>query len=316
MRPDQAHAAGDLVRAALRHGQDQPGLQLLDRGLRPGRDGAAVVEPGVVVGRRDRRVRPLHVRGQVGQRADPGVHQFGAEAGQRLVPHLQGGGRAVRDRARTPRQGLEQRRALPQHPVVVGPDAGQPRPAGGDQLVDEPAAFARIALDQRQVLGREHHGAQRAEQFARAAQRRPVEAGPILPSGQQFDLEQQLPRVVQPGLHPGPDDRPLGGVPHQRGLGRHPVRTERGQVVDRLDQVRLALSVGPGERGDTRLQAQFDARIRTEIRERQMGDEHPVTLRQDGRVPTSRPRPSRRARRTGSASRRPSSSTANPPAAR
>ena len=59
----------------------------------------------------------------------------------------------ARAAARAAAGGLQQRVALSQHPVVVGPDPGQARRAQHQQVVEEAAAVGRVALDQRQVLG-------------------------------------------------------------------------------------------------------------------------------------------------------------------
>ena len=141
-------------------------------------------------------------------------------------------------------RGLQQRRALLEHPLVVGADAGQPRGSGHDQLVEEPAALGRVAPHDGQVLRREQHRAQRAEHSRGRGTGDAVELGPVGPAGRDLDLDPQLARV---GDHRGPDHGSLGAGADEWRIGRHPVAAERGQVAQRLDQVRLALAVRADE---------------------------------------------------------------------
>ncbi len=55
---------------------------------------------------------------------------------------------------------------------------------------------------------------------------------------------------------------------------------EGREIADRLDQIRLALSVGAHERGDARVERDLDPGVRAEVGQRQMRDVH-------GRSPTS-----------------------------
>ena len=90
---------------------------------------------------------------------------------QLLVPDVQAGWIA----AACGTGGLEQRAALLDDALVVGADAGVPRAAGDQQVVEVAAPLGRIALDDRQVLRREQDAAQRAERVPRPAQRGAVE---------------------------------------------------------------------------------------------------------------------------------------------
>ena len=64
---------------------------------------------------------------------------------------------------------------------------------GGHQGVVEVApALGRTALDQRQVVGREHRDPQRAEQVAGAPQPLAVDLDPVAPARRQLGLDQQL----------------------------------------------------------------------------------------------------------------------------
>ena len=246
------------------------------------------------------------MRGELGEGAQPRREQLAAGRGQVRVPDVQGGRRLGRRRSAPgpPAQRLEQRAALLEDPVVVGPDPGEPRPAGHHQLVQEPPPLRRVALDDGQILGREHHGPQHPDQLPRPAQRRPVQLGPVGLARGDLDLQLQLPRIVQPGLHPRPDDRPLGPEPHQRDLRGHPVRRQRRQVLDRLDQIRLPLPVGPDERRHPGPERHIHLRVRPEIGQLQMIDEHPHHPRSSQpRRRSSRRRP-QASRQVGGAGRR------------
>ena len=61
--------------------------------------------------------------------------------------------------------------ALLEHPIEVGAYSGEARRAGDEQIVEETAALGRVALDQREVLGREQHRPQQAEGVAGPARR-------------------------------------------------------------------------------------------------------------------------------------------------
>ena len=236
----------------------QPALEV-DRGL--------VLRGRLVVGGGDVGVGLRHVRAEVGERAEPGGQQLTAGRGQVGVPDLEGrrGLGRRRTAAAAPAEGLEQGVALPQHPVVVGPDAGHPRPAGDQQVVEEPATLPRVALDDGEVLGGEDDGAQHPDQLARTAQRGAVQLGPVGLARGDLDLELELARVVDAGLHPGPDDRPLGAEADERLVGGDPVRAQRGQVLDGLDEVGLALAVGPDEGRDPRAERHVDAGVGAEV---------------------------------------------------
>ena len=86
-----------------------------------------------------------------------------AVCGQMPVPHIEGVQRAsVTPESRAGR-GLQQRRPLSEHFLVVGPDRRHPRPADRGQIVEVTPPIPRVATDQRQILGREQHRAQHTE---------------------------------------------------------------------------------------------------------------------------------------------------------
>ena len=223
------------------------------------------------------------MRPQRGHQAHPAGQQRRAGPGQLRVPRVQGGryrlaGRAAQVRLAPGR--LEQRRALPQHPVVVGADARVPRRGGHQQLVEEPAPLAGVALDQGQVLRGEQHRAYRAQDVAGPRQRRAVEPDPVGAARVELDLDQRA--AVDPG-HGGAHHGAFGPLADQRRVGGHPVAAQGGQVADRLDQVGLALAVRPAERGHPRPQLQAEVGVRPEVGQREPGQVHSPSLRREPR---------------------------------
>ncbi len=274
MRADQAHPAIELVRPGL---GDR--LQELRRQqVAVGRERDVSAEAGHVhqvgVGRpvRDRRIGRAHPRPQQVHQLQPGGDQLGSLARQVGVPHVQR--RQVRRRpalAQRSTRRLEQRVALLEHPVVVGPHASHPRLTGDEQVVEETAAIRRVALDQREVLGGEQHGAQDAQYLAGPRDGRGVDAGPVGPAGGDLQLDQGGSTVAD---HPSPDHGPRGPLADQRGVGRHPMAVQRRQVADGLDQVGLALPVRADERRHPGLQRQLDRCVGAEVGQRQVADVH------------------------------------------
>ena len=187
----------------------------------------------------DRQVLVPDVEGAGGQAGRGGIQAVVLRAAGTVVAAAAGRAYARADGGRPAR--LEQRRPLLEHPLVVGADPGVPGRGGDQQLVEEPPALLRVALDQGQVLGREQHRAQHAEHLPGPRHRGPVEPGPVRPAGVDLDLHQA---VAVGGGDRGAQDRPARApAPDQRRVGRHPVAAEGGDVADRLDQVGLALPV-------------------------------------------------------------------------
>ena len=83
-----------------------------------------------------------------------------------------------------------------------------------ERVVEEAPPLARAALDEREVVGREHRHPQRAEQVTGPAQRLPVDLHPVAAAGDELGLEQQLAALA---LGLGPHDRagrrPRGPAP-------------------------------------------------------------------------------------------------------
>ncbi|CAM5331689.1 hypothetical protein SHIRM173S_09669 [Streptomyces hirsutus] len=176
--------------------------------------------------------------------------QFGTRTREVLVPDVEGGqvhgAPAV---AAGQRGGLQQRVALLENTVVVGADPGHARGAGGDQLVQEPAPLAGIALDQGKVLGREQDGADDPQHVPGPDLRGPVDPSAVGAARVQFQLDELLPLAL---ADLGPDDRAVGSHADQRSVGGDTVAAEGGEIADRLDEVRLALPIGADEGRDPR----------------------------------------------------------------
>ena len=140
--------------------------------------GDVVPERGPVGDRRlaltggDARVGLGDVRCEQLDEPEPAGEQLGARRSPGGCPRRRGSARRPRPARIGGAGGLEQGVALAQHALVVAADPGEPGGAGDEQLVEEAAPAVRIALDEREVLGGEEHGAQRAEHLSGARDRR------------------------------------------------------------------------------------------------------------------------------------------------
>ena len=150
------------------------------------------------------------MRGEVGDQLQPGGQQLPADVGEVAVPDVEGLHRLA---ARQP-GGLQQGVALLEHPVVVAADAGQPRGAGDQQLVEEAATLGGVAPDEREVLRREEHRPDQTQQLPRPREGRAVDPDPVGPPGVDLDLDQQLPVAAAQGR---PHHRLRVAVPDQGG---------------------------------------------------------------------------------------------------
>src|SRR5699024_6208507 len=147
--------------------------------------------------------------------------------------------------------------------------------AGGEQhqqVIEEPAPVLRVALDQVEVLGGEHHAAHDPEHIAGAAHRGAVQASTVGPTGHDLQLDERLPPGTPNGL--GPDHGAAGPVPHQGGVGCDPVAGEGTQVGDRLHDVGLALPVVADEGGHATIEGEDELAVGAEVVQREVGDVH------------------------------------------
>ena len=122
--------------------------------------------------------------------------------------------------------GLEQGVALLEHPVVVGADAGQPRRAQHQQVVEERAAAPTGSpLTRARSSGAKTTVRTRPTQLAGPRQRRPVDPGPVGAPGVDLDLEHRL-RARRGPRPPGPRParRPAAPAGRRRRPGARPSR--------------------------------------------------------------------------------------------
>ena len=145
------------------------------------------------------------------------------------------------------------------------------------QIVQEGASHRRVTAHEREVLGREHDRAHDAQDLA-GPHLRAVDAGPVGLAAHDFQLNDLLTALRH---HPRADDGTtrgglglVDGDAHERALRADPVRRERGQVGEPLDEVRLALTVRAHQ--DRGAGGQLDDPMlpRAEVVEGQVGDAH------------------------------------------
>jgi hypothetical protein len=185
-----------------------------------------------------------------------------------IVPDVEGRQGAGLRPGRTRR--LQQGVPLPERPVVVGQDALHPRGDLDQEFVDHPATPGRLTADECQVLRSEEHAGAVARQLARL-DRRAVHLRPVRPGAVDLHLGEDAAVLVR---EPSADDRRVAPLSHECGVRRDPVRAERGQVADGLDQVGLALTVAADEQ--VRPACEVDVRLPVvpEVGELEMVDVH------------------------------------------
>ena len=166
---------------------------------------------------------------------------------------------------------LQQRVALLEHAVVVGEHAGEARRALHEQLVEEAPA---------RRTGRRGRSAGLRERTARparsAAARRSSTGAPLTralfaPCRFSCTSSSTLPLAVR---EPRPDDRGIRAVAHHRRIVRDPVRAEGREVGDRLDEIRLALTVAADEHVRAGAERDVGDRIVAEVDETQLLHDH------------------------------------------
>ena len=215
MRADQGEPAVELVLATL--GERRRGTSGQDAGRPSSGTVGAVLELGVLAGRAaGHRLVGL---ADIGPQASTSASRAASSSApcwascSSQTPSVAGGVLVVALAAARAADRLEQRVALLEHPVVVGAQAGQPRGPQDQQVVEEAAPLRRVALDQREVLGREDHRADQADQVAGPGEHRLVDPGPVGAARVDLDLEHRGPAVLD---HRGADHRLLGAGPDQR----------------------------------------------------------------------------------------------------
>ena len=127
-----------------------------------------------------------------------------------------------------------------------------------EKVIEVTAAFTWIALDECKVLRGEDHGPQDAEDLARALHRSLVDTRAIGATRSDLDLEDER-AIVAHDIRA--DHRALGALTHQGCIGSHPVAAQGGQIGDCLDEVGLALAIGPYKGVDPWLKAHLEMRV-------------------------------------------------------
>ena len=145
------------------------------------------------------------------------------------------------------------------------------------QVVQEGSAHRRVAAHEREVLGGEHDRAHDAQNLA-GLDLRAVDARAIGVAAHDLQLDDLL---AARGHDPRADDGTtrgglvlVDGDAHEGTLRAYPVRRKRGQVGERLDEVRFSLAVRAHE--DRGALGQFDDPVLpgAEVVEGQVGDAH------------------------------------------
>jgi hypothetical protein len=135
---------------------------------------------------------------------------------------------------------------------------------GHEGVVEVAAALGRTALDEVEVVRGEHRHPEHPEQVPGLLQRLAVHQHAVAAAGHQLRLDEDGPALA---LALGPDDGPLGPLPHERLGGRAPERRHRGQPRHCLEEVGLALAVVAEQRGQPGRQRHLGLRVRPEVRE-------------------------------------------------
>ena len=164
-----------------------------------------------------------------------------------------------------------------EHPVVVGPHPGHPRRPHDQHVVQETAALGRVAAHQGQVLRREQHRPQRAQDVPCPGQWCPVDPRPVGAAAGQVDQRRhdgQRQAQVGTGLgHPSAADGHGIDV-----LLEHP---DAEAAVDAVGARDLEAGIGIGvdraaaqQHVDAALQRHLDRRPGSIVDQRQVTDEH------------------------------------------
>ena len=223
-------------------------------------------------------VRCLHFRKQRGHQIRTGDDNLRPEDHQALIPDVQRCELLVLHPARA--GGFQQGVALPQHTVVVGEHAGEPRRTQHQQLVQETAPTRGFSADQREVFRGEQDAGEVPGELAhldgRAIDLRPVGRGAV-----ELQLHEHAPLVVSQLRS---NDGGVATLPDHGVVGRHPVRAERAEVTQRLHEVRLALAVAADDEIRALGESDIRARVITKIGEVQPIDDHGNVLSVTGAV--------------------------------
>ena len=169
----------------------------------------------------------------------PGVPEAVADLGQPGVPHVERHGRRLVE----PAAGLAQQHvALAHDAVELEAQRVVLHGQRDERVVEEAPPVAGAALDQRQVVGREHGDPHHAEQVAGPAEPLAVDLHAVAARRHQLGLDQRR-RARRRRRTSARTIAALGADAHQRVGRRAAEAAERRQVGERLGEVRLALPV-------------------------------------------------------------------------
>ncbi len=199
---------------------------------------------------------------ELGHERFPGRPPRGPGRGQLLVPDVEGERGIVVEPAPG---GAEQRIALPQDPFDLAPHRRVPRMATDQRIVEPPAPHRRPALDQFEIVGREHRHLHHPHEVPGPAHPLTIDLDPVAADPGDLHLDELSPPVGT--LDRGTDDRGVGTGADQCVVGHPAKRSETGDPADRLQQVRLALAVLPDDRGQARTELDVGRLVRAEIAE-------------------------------------------------
>ena len=166
----------------------------------------------------------------------------------------------------------QRRVPLPYRRSVLGRERGPRGREPPQHAIEVGAPGRRAALDHDQPVGREDQRRHLSAQLLRCAQARPVQARPLATA--------ELERHLQLDGHAGAvaaerDPCCIAAEPHELLIGPRPRREALRPHVQRLEQVRLAGSVGPGHQDEPRLQLEVELGVRAKVSERNRADDQP-----------------------------------------
>ena len=154
--------------------------------------------------------------------------------------------------------------------------------ASRDGGIDPAATQRRAALDQFEIVRREHGDLDDTQEITRPVHPLAIDLDPVASHPWDLDLDELLSAVI--GLNRRADHRSLGTKSDQGVVGSTPKRAGAGHPRDGLDEIRLAVAVLPDNRGQAVAERHLDTAIRTPVGERQASDLHASV---SSRVPAS-----------------------------
>ena len=138
--------------------------------------------------------------------------------------------------------------------------------------IDPAATQRRTALDQFEIIRREHRDLEDTDEITRPVHPLAVDLDPVASHSRDFDLDQLFSAVV--GLDCRADHRSVSTKSNQGIIGSTAKRADAGHPRDGLDEICLAVAVLPDNRSQAVAERHLDIAIRTPVGERQASDLH------------------------------------------